>query len=123
MDPESVSDNGESSEPSRDILGGPAPNTPNLDLLKDIELQLTLRFGSAQMSLRDLAGLSSGAVIELDRALADPVEVLVGGYVIARGEPVVVQGVYGIRISEITSRQERLMTTSLSAAVPGSNGA
>jgi flagellar motor switch protein FliN/FliY len=123
MDPESFSDNAESSEPSKDIFDGSAPITPNLDLLKDIELQVTLRFGSAQMSLRDLAGLSSGAVIELDRALADPVEVLVGGHVIARGEPIIVQGVYGIRISEITSRQERLTTTSLSAAVPGSSGA
>jgi flagellar motor switch protein FliN/FliY len=122
MDPETVSNNNERVEPSRDILDESAV-TPNLDLLKDIELQVTLRFGSAQMSLKDLAGLNTGAVIELDRALADPVEVLVGGYVIARGEPIVVRGVYGIRISEIASRQERLMTTSLQAASPGGNGA
>jgi len=119
MDPESVSNNNESMEPSKDIPDGYGAITPNLDLLKDIELQVTLRFGSAQMSLKDLAGLSSGAVIELDRSLADPVEVLVGGHVIAHGEPVVVQGVYGIRISEIASRQERLMTTSLPGSVSG----
>ena len=119
MDPEPMSDLSEGTEELTDSLSDAVPVTPNLDLLKDIELQVTLRFGSAQMSLKDLAGLGTGAVIELDRALADPVEVLVGGYVIARGVPVVVRGVYGIRISEIASRQERLMTTSLHAASSG----
>jgi flagellar motor switch protein FliN/FliY len=123
MDPESVSDQSEGVGSLSDNLSDSGPITPNLDILKDIELQVTLRFGSAQMSLKDLAGLGTGAVIELDRALADPVEVLVGGYVIARGEPVVVRGVYGIRISEIASRQERLMTTSLQAASFGKKGA
>lgn len=73
------------------------------------------------MSVRDLTALNTGAVIQLDRALSDPIEVLVGGVVIARGEPIVVQGVYGVRISEIASRQERLMTTSLHTAAPGGN--
>jgi flagellar motor switch protein FliN len=116
VEPESVTNEGENTEQSKGILEESAEAPSNLELLKDIELQVTLRFGSAQMSLKELAGLSSGAVIELDRALADPVEVMVGGYVIARGEPIVVQGVYGIRISEIASRQERLMTTSLPAS-------
>jgi flagellar motor switch protein FliN len=120
MDPESSN---ESAEPSNDVVNEPASATPNIDLLKDIELPVTLRFGSAQMSLRDLTALSTGAVIQLDRALTDLVEVLVGGSVIARGEPIVVQGVYGIRISEIASRHERLMTTSLNTTVPGGNGA
>jgi flagellar motor switch protein FliN/FliY len=123
MDPEPVANNIENTEPENtespmDILNEPQPVTPNLDLLKDIELQVTLRFGSAQMSLKELAALGTGAVIELDRALADPVEVLVGGYVIARGEPIVVRGVYGIRISEIASHKERL-TSSLHAADSG----
>ena len=95
MDQEPMSTNNESAAPSQYVLSEPAPVTPNLDLLKDIELPLVLRFGSAQMSLKELAGLNTGAVIELDRALADPVEVLVGGYVIARGEPVVVAASMG----------------------------
>jgi flagellar motor switch protein FliN len=123
MDPESVSSGNESMEPPNDVVGESAPATPNLDLLRDIELPVTLRFGSTQMSLRDLTALNTGAVIQLDRALTDPVEVLVGGSVIARGEPVVVQGVYGIRISEIASRRERLMSTSLHAPAPGGNAA
>jgi flagellar motor switch protein FliN len=121
MDPESVSNGDESMEPPNDMVNGLASATPNLDLLKDIELPVTLRFGSAQMSLRDLAALNTGAVIELDRALTDPVEVLVGGSVIARGEPIVVQGVYGVRISEISSRHERLMTSALGTPTSGGN--
>jgi len=121
MEPELVSIKSPSTGLSGGSPNGPTPITPNLDLLKDIELPVTLRFGSAQMSLKDLAGLNAGAVIELDRALTDRVEVLVGGNVIARGEPIVVHGVYGIRISEIASRQERLMTTSLHAAESGGN--
>jgi flagellar motor switch protein FliN len=119
MESESSSNN--SMESPNDIVDGAAPVPPNLQLLKDIELPVTLRFGSTQMSLRDLTRLDTGAVIKLDRALTDPVEVLVGGSVIARGEPIVVQGVYGIKISEIASRDERLMTTSLHATTPGGN--
>jgi flagellar motor switch protein FliN/FliY len=119
MESETSSD--ESMEPPNDIVDGATPVTPNLELLKDIELPVTLRFGSAQMSLKDLTRMDTGAVITLDRALTDLVEVLVGGSVIARGEPIVVQGVYGIRISEIASRQERLMTTSVQAMAPGGN--
>jgi flagellar motor switch protein FliN/FliY len=121
MDRESVAGGNKSVEPPNDIVDGAAPATSNLELLRDVELPVTLRFGSAQMSLRDLARLETGGVIKLDRALTDPVEVLVGGTVIARGEPIVVQGVYGIRISEIASRHERLMTTSLHATVSGEN--
>ena len=122
MDPESVSGSNEGG-PANQIVDGAAPVNPNLELLKDIELPVTLRFGSAQMSLRDLTRLDTGAVIELDRALTDPVEVLVGGSVIARGEPIVVQGVYGVRISEIASRHERLMTTALNTPASGGDAA
>lgn len=122
MDPESMSSSNENMETPDQAVNGSAPVTPNLELLKDIELPVTIRFGSAQMSLRDLAALNCGAVIQLNRALTDPVEVLVGGSLIARGEPVLVQGVYGIRISEIASRHDRL-TTSLHATAQGGNAA
>jgi flagellar motor switch protein FliN/FliY len=103
-------------------LGDDAALTkPSLELLKDIELPMALRFGRARMSLRDLAGLETGAIIELDRALKDRIELLVGGHVVALGEPVVVDGTYGIRISEIVSRRERLMSTSLPGADAAGN--
>ena len=118
---ESESSGNKSVESPNDIVDALSPVTPNLELLKDIELPVTLRFGSAQMSLKELTRLDTGAVITLDRALTDLVEVLVGGSVIARGEPIVVQGVYGIRISEIVGGHERLMTTSVHATAPGGN--
>ena len=97
---------------------------PNLDMLMDIELPVTLRFGSTQMALREIAGLSAGSVIEFDRAVDDPVEVMVSGHVVARGEAVVVQGSYGVRVLEISSRRERLLTSSLAASQdrPGQAG-
>jgi flagellar motor switch protein FliN/FliY len=78
--------------------------------LMDVELPLTLRFGSTHMPLQELASLSVGSVIEFDGALNDPVELVVNGRVIARGEAVVLQGCYALRISEIASRQERLFS-------------
>ncbi|HWE53166.1 MAG TPA: FliM/FliN family flagellar motor switch protein [Bryobacteraceae bacterium] len=83
---------------------------PGVGALMDVELPLTLRFGSTHMPLHALAGLSVGSVIEFDGALSDPVELMVNGRVIARGEAVVLQGCYALRISEIASRQERLFS-------------
>jgi flagellar motor switch protein FliN/FliY len=80
----------------------------NLEVLKDIELPVTLRFGTTRMTLRDLTGLNTGSVIEFDGGLNDPVEVLVNGRVIARGEAVIVQDSYAVRISEIASPADRI---------------
>jgi flagellar motor switch protein FliN len=91
----------------------------NLSMLLDIELPVTLRFGSAQMALRDIAGLTTGSVIEFDRGVDDPVEVMVDGRVVARGEAVTVQGCYGVRISEVSSRRERLATSPFAAVGDG----
>lgn len=82
-----------------------------LDVLRDIELPVTLRFGRTQMSLEEVLRLDTGSVVEFDRALEDPVEVLVNGRVVARGQAVMVQGHYGVRISDIASRQECLDST------------
>jgi flagellar motor switch protein FliN/FliY len=60
------------------------------------------------MLLRDVLDLSSGAMVELDRRVRDPIELLLGGRVIARGEAVIVDGNYGIRITEIVSPSQRL---------------
>jgi len=80
----------------------------NLNLLKDVELEVTLRFGQREMYLRDVFELAPGAVVELDRQIQDPVELLVGKKVVARGEAVVVDGNYGIRVTEIASPRERI---------------
>jgi flagellar motor switch protein FliN len=83
-------------------------NDRNLDLLLDVELQVSIRFGRRQMLLKDVLELSSGAMVELDRRVRDPIELLLGGRVIARGEAVIVDGNYGIRVTEIVSASQRL---------------
>jgi flagellar motor switch protein FliN/FliY len=73
----------------------------NLKLVMGVELNVSLRFGQRQMPLRDVLELASGSVIELDRQVDDPVELLLDGKVIARGEAVIVDGNYGLRVTEI----------------------
>jgi flagellar motor switch protein FliN/FliY len=62
------------------------------------------------MKLRDAVKLTTGSIVELNRRVTEPVEVIVNNCVIARGEVVVVEGNYGVRIQEIVSREERLRT-------------
>jgi flagellar motor switch protein FliN len=76
-------------------------NASNLGLLMDVQLAATLRFGQRRMTLREILELSSGAVIELDRQVHEPVELLLDGKVIALGELVVVDGSYGIRVRDV----------------------
>ncbi|MGA2722552.1 MAG: flagellar motor switch protein FliN [Bryobacteraceae bacterium] len=92
-----------------------------LDVLLDVELPVTVRLGSAQVTFGDVMGLNAGSLLEFDRAPEEPVEVLVNGRVVARGEMVTVQGNYGVRITEISSRRERLGTGS--EADPETTGA
>ena len=75
--------------------------TRNLDLVMDIELNVTLRFGQRQMSLREVLDLDSGSVIELDRRVDAPVQLLLDGKVIAVGEAVIVDGNYGVRVTKV----------------------
>jgi len=77
----------------------------NLDLLLDVELEVMLRFGERNMLLREILELGAGAVVELDRQIEEPAELLLDGRVIARGEVVVVDGNYGLRVLEVLPRQ------------------
>jgi len=78
---------------------GPARGVPeNLDVILDIELPMSVRFGQTEMTLEALTRLGPGSVIDLGRPPDDPVEVLVNGRAVARGEVVVVAGNYGVRI-------------------------
>jgi flagellar motor switch protein FliN len=81
-----------------------APAAVNLDLLKNVPLNLTLRFGQRRMALREILELGPGSVIELDRRLKEPVDLLLDGKVLARGEVVVVHGCYGLRVTQIAAR-------------------
>ena len=87
-------------------------NSPTFDLLLDVELPVCVSFGGAEMQLKDVLKLTTGSIVELNRSVAEPVELIVNNCVIARGEVVVVEGNYGIRIKQVISRQERLRTLS-----------
>jgi flagellar motor switch protein FliN len=80
----------------------------NFHLLLDVELQVTLRFGRREMLLKDILELSSGSVVELDRLIQEPVDLLLDHKVIARGDVVIVDGNYGVRIMEVATPQQRI---------------
>jgi flagellar motor switch protein FliN len=80
----------------------------NLDFLRDIELGVTLRFGKRHVLLRDILEIVPGSVVELEQQVQEPVELLVGKKVVARGEVVVVDGNYGLRVTEVVSPVERV---------------
>jgi len=79
-----------------------------MDVLLDVHLPVSISFGQAQLRLKDVLKLTSGSVVELNRQPEEPVDVIVNDSVIARGEVVVIDGNYAVRIQEIVSRQERL---------------
>jgi flagellar motor switch protein FliN/FliY len=85
-------------------------SSKTFDLLLDVELPVSVSFGRAQVALKDVIKLTTGAIVELNRSISEPVEVIVNNCVIARGEVVVVEGNFGVRIQEVISRQERLRT-------------
>ena len=80
----------------------PALN-PGLGILMDVQLPVTVRFGRADLRLRDALHLKDGAVIELDAAADSPVELLVNGHAIARGAVVMVDGNWAVQVQEILS--------------------
>ena len=94
-------------------VAGPAAAPRNLDVVLDIELPITVRFGETQMSLESLARLGPGSMIDLERAPDDPVDLLVNGRLIARGQVVVVSGCYGVRVNEVVSAADRLRSLEL----------
>ncbi|MCA1932501.1 MAG: flagellar motor switch protein FliN [Calditerrivibrio sp.] len=80
----------------------------NIDLLLDVEVPVSIRIGSTRMFLKDIASLSPGNIVELDEYAEEPVVVLVNNKPIAKGEVVIVDGYFGVRIKEIISKEERI---------------
>jgi len=85
-----------------------AGSQSKMDLLCDIDLDATLRFGAREMSLHEVLELGPGTVVELDRHIAEPVDLLVGDRIVARGEVVVVSGNFALRVTEVATPQLRL---------------
>jgi flagellar motor switch protein FliN len=82
--------------------------TPGLELLLDVELEASLRFGAREMPLGEILDLGPGDVVELDRHVADPVDLIVGDKIVARGEVVLVNGNFGLRVTEVAAPKKRL---------------
>jgi flagellar motor switch protein FliN len=83
-------------------------HAPNLEVILDIELPMTVRFGQTEMTLDALTRLGPGSVVDLGRSPDDLVDVLVNGRLVARGEVVVASGNYGVRVTQVVSTSDRL---------------
>lgn len=79
-----------------------------IGLLCDIELDATLQFGTREMALREVLELGPGDVVELDRHVSEPVDLVVGDRIVARGEVVVMNGNFALRVTAVATPQLRL---------------
>lgn len=83
-------------------------NNPELDIILDIPVTISMEVGSTSITIRNLLQLNQGSVIELDRLAGEPLNVLVNGTLIAHGEVVVVNEKFGIRMTDVISPSERI---------------
>ncbi len=90
----------------------PPPAAPGfsagIELLFDVELEAALRFGCKELPLAEILDLGPGDVVQLDRNVADPVDLIIGDKIVARGEVVLVNGNFGLRITEVAAPRKRL---------------
>ncbi len=89
---------------------GDLENQPNLSMILDLPLEVTVRLGQTKILIRDLLRLDRNSVLELDQNADDPLDIVVNDRVLARGEVVVIEDRLGIRITDIVSRAERVDT-------------
>lgn len=82
----------------------------NLDFILDIPLKVTVELGRTSVIIKDLLQLGQGSVLELDKLAGEPLEILVNGKLVAKGEVVVVNEKFGIRLTDIISPVERIET-------------
>ncbi|WP_445948494.1 flagellar motor switch protein FliN [Sphingorhabdus sp.] len=92
------------------MAGGTEPDgrSMNINMLADVSLRVTVEVGSASLTLASLLELAEGSVLELDQQANDPLDLLVNGTLIARGEIVETRGRFGIRITEVIQGNESL---------------
>jgi len=83
-------------------------SNPDIDVILDIPVTISMQVGSTSISIRNLLQLNQGSVIELDRLAGEPLDVLVNGTLIAHGEVVVVNEKFGIRMTDVISPSERI---------------
>jgi flagellar motor switch protein FliN/FliY len=109
--PSAASEGEESGHQGAETAGAPQRRTSapaTMDLILDVELPVSISFGQTELPMKDVLKLTTGSIVELNRGVNDPVEVMVNHCLIARGEVVVVEGNYGVRIQYIASRMDRI---------------
>ncbi len=105
--------NSEAPQPSPDLSAGNEQSSDeggmqNIDIVLDIPVTLSMELGRTRISIRDLLKLKSGSVVELPKMADEPMDVLVNGTLVARGEAVVVEDKFGIRLTDVVSPMERV---------------
>jgi len=87
---------------------GAASEELNLDVILDVPVTLSVEFGRTQISIRNLLKLNQGSIVELDRLIGEPLDILVNGTLVAHGEVVVINEKFGIRLTDVISLSERV---------------
>ncbi|PTQ69875.1 flagellar motor switch protein FliN [Pseudomonas sp. GV071] len=111
---QSASENSAPRAPMEEFGSSPKNNLPvsmegpNLDVILDIPVSISMEVGNTEITIRNLLQLNQGSVIELDRLAGEPLDVLVNGTLIAHGEVVVVNEKFGIRLTDVISPSERI---------------
>lgn len=105
--PAAESSQGETPQISQEAAQ-PTNGNWNIDLLLDVELPVCISFGETEMQLKEVLKLGAGSVIELNKSVNDPVTIIVNNKPIAKGEVVMVEGNYGVRILEVDSTADRI---------------
>lgn len=98
------------------------PKEPAYWRLMDMDLQVSISLGRAELPLQDVLRLTTGSIIELNRSVGDPVDVVVNERVVARGEVVVVNGNYGVRVQELVGNRSDATGTPAAGKPAGATG-
>ena len=98
----------ESFEPTPASANAAGGTTPDLDVILDIPVTISMEVGNTSIPIRNLLQLNQGSVIELDRLAGEPLDVLINGTLIAHGEVVMVNDKFGIRLTDVVSPTERI---------------
>lgn len=96
----------------RSAAGAPAPSQSGIDLILDVPLEISVELGRVSMLIKDILSLAPGSIVELGRTAGEPVDLLVNGRLVAKGEVVVIEDNFGIRVTEIVSPADRIAQAS-----------
>ncbi len=101
-------DSGAMTDPATGPAAEPDAGPRNIDLVLDIPVTLSMELGRTRISIRDLLQLKSGSVVELQKMADEPLDILVNGTLVARGEAIVIDDKFGIRLTDVVSPMERV---------------